>query len=72
MCFSKQAIEIVPNLKEKQTEIEKIILQQSQNIGSLCLVDNQARKYSPKEKEMLVGIGNLVDNLINEPAAISH
>ena len=29
MCFSKQAIEIVPNLKEKQTEIEKIILQQS-------------------------------------------
>ena len=33
MCFSKQAIEIVPNLKEKQTEIEKIILQQSQSVG---------------------------------------
>ena len=43
-----------------------------ENIGSLCLVDTQARKYSHMEKEILAGVGNLVDNLINRFPIIQH
>ena len=35
------------------------------NIGSLCLVDTKVRTYTDREKEILVGIGILVDKLIN-------
>ena len=43
-----------------------------ENIGSLCLVDFQARKYSHSEQDMLAGIGNLVDNLINGSSTVQH
>lgn len=35
------------------------------NIGSLCLVDTKVRAYTDREKEILIGIGMLVDKLIN-------
>ena len=43
-----------------------------ENIGSLCLVDIQARTYSRNEKEILAGIGNLVDDLINGSHTARH
>ncbi len=43
-----------------------------ENIGSLCLVDTRARKYSHKEIAMITGVGNLVEKLINKSPLIQH
>ena len=58
MCFSKQAIEIVPNLKEKQTEIEKIILQQS----PIVLKSIPAHRSLIASKEISTSCGWLLTN----------
>ena len=34
------------------------------NIGTLCLVDTRIREFSESEKEVLIGVGSIVDKLI--------
>ena len=36
------------------------------NIGTLCLVDTRVRVFADSEKEVLIGVGRIIDNLINE------